>query len=153
VECIEAREPVVEKDSNSFKLWTRPLIGMVKLNVDAAILIGKCWLAVVVRDDRENIVKFWSKAIPPNEPVVAEANAILLAIQIAKEEDFKHIIVEGDAKICFDVLNGNVVESLWSISSLCRDIKFLGQSFTSCLFNWVYREANSVARSLAKFAA
>ena len=71
------------------------------------------------------------QSYPPNEPVVAEANAILWAIQIAKEEDFKHIIVEGDAKICFDVLNGNVVESLWSISSLCRDIKFLGQSFTS----------------------
>ena len=41
--------------------------------------------------------------------------------------------MEGDAKICFDVLNGNVVESLWSVSSLCRDIKFLGQSFSSYL--------------------
>ena len=60
--------------------------------------------------------------------------------------------MEGDAKICFDVLNGNVVESLWSVSSLCRDIKFLGQSFSSCLFNWVFREANFVAHSLAKFA-
>uniref|UniRef100_A0A2N9GBE2 RNase H type-1 domain-containing protein n=2 Tax=Fagus sylvatica TaxID=28930 RepID=A0A2N9GBE2_FAGSY len=124
-ECIEAREPVVDKDPNSVKLWTRPPIGMVKLNVDATIFSDKCWLAVVARDDRGNIVKYWSKAIPPNEPVVAEANAILWAIQIAKEEDFKDIIVEGDAKIYFDVLNGNVGESLWSISSLCRDIKFL----------------------------
>jgi hypothetical protein len=38
---------------------------MVKLNVDAAILSDKCWLAVVARDDRGNIVKYWSKATPP----------------------------------------------------------------------------------------
>ena len=146
-ECTEAREPMVDKDPNSVELWTRPPMGMVKLNVDAAILSDKCWLVVVARDDRGNIMKYWSKAIPLNEPVVAEANAILWAIQIAKEEDFKDIIVEGDAKFCFDVLNSNVVESLWSISSLCKDIKFLGQSFSSCLFSWVFREANSVAHS------
>ena len=152
-ECIEAREPMVDKDPKSVKLWTRPPFGMVKLNVDAAIFSDKCWLAVVARDDRGNIVKYWSKTIPPNEPVVAEANVILWAIQIAKEEDFKDIIVERDAKIYFDVLKGNVRESLWSILSLCRDIKFIGQSFSSCMFNWVFREANSIAHSLAKFAA
>ena len=65
--------------------------------------------------------------------MVAKTNAIMWAIKIAKEEDFKAIIVEGDAKICFDVLNDSVVESLWSFSSLCRDIKFLGQSFSSYL--------------------
>ncbi len=64
-ECIEAREPMVDKDPKSVKLWTRPPIGMVKLNVDAAILSDKCWLAVVARDDRGNIVKYWSKATPP----------------------------------------------------------------------------------------
>jgi hypothetical protein len=48
-----------------------------------------------------------------------------VAIQIDKEEDFNAIIVEGDAKICFDTFNGNVGESLWSISSLYRNIKFL----------------------------
>jgi hypothetical protein len=92
----------VDKDPKSVKLWTRPPIGMVKLNVDAAILSDKCWLAVVARDDRGNIVKYWSKATP-HEPVVAKTNAIMWAIKIAKEEDFKAIIVGGDAKICFDV--------------------------------------------------
>lgn len=105
---------------------------MVKLNVDATILSHKCWLAVVARDDMGNIVKYWSKAISPNAPVVAEANAILWTVQIAKAEEFRAIIVEGDAKICFDVLNGNAMESLWSISSFCSDIKFLSLLFFCC---------------------
>ena len=128
---------------------------MVKLNVDATILSHKCWLAVVARDDMGNIVKYWSKAISPNAPVVAEANAILWTVQIAKAEEFRAIIVEGDAKICFDVLNGNAMESLWSISSFCSDIKFLSLFFFllfACLVG-VFRESNLVAHTLAKFAA
>jgi hypothetical protein len=62
------------------------------------------------------------QSYPPNEPVIAEANVILWPIQIAKGEDFKDIIVEGDAKIYFDVLNGSVAESLWSISSLLDNL-------------------------------
>ena len=65
VGILEAREPVVEKDPNSVKLWTRLPIGTVKMNVDVAILSDKCWLVVFARDDRGNIVKYWSKVIPP----------------------------------------------------------------------------------------
>ena len=52
-----------------------------------------------------------------------------------------------------DALNGDVVDSLWSISSLCSDIKFLCQSFTNCFFKWVNRKANFVVHLLEKFAA
>ena len=35
-------------------------------------------------------------------------------MQLAKVEKFKNITVEGDAELCFDVLNGDLDEMLWS---------------------------------------
>ncbi len=59
--------------------------------------------------------------------------------------------MQSDSKICVDVIldvNGYVN---WGISSLCNDAKTLALDFVSCSFVWVRREANMVARSIAKF--
>ena len=38
------------------------------------------------------------------EPIVAEASAILWALQLALEETHQNVMVEGDSKLCFDAL-------------------------------------------------
>ena len=38
------------------------------------------------------------------EPIVAEASAILWALQLALEENHQNVMVEGDSKLCFDAL-------------------------------------------------
>ena len=62
---------------------------------------------VVARDDKGQILKAWTKEHVLCEPVMAEASAILWALELAASENFDRIIVEGDAKVCFDGLNGD----------------------------------------------
>ena len=60
--------------------------------------------------------------------------------------------MEGDAKICFDALNGNEDCNHWKIDFICSDSKMLSFLFISHCFFWVRREANNVAHVMAKFA-
>ena len=106
----------------------------MKLNVDAACSSDSSWLAVVARDDQGSILKGWTKAFRSCEAVVAEAEAILWAVQIARSENFHSIIIEGDAKICFDAINGDLEKCSWAIASQCNDLVVLSKEFVSCNF-------------------
>jgi ribonuclease HI len=134
-------------------LWTKPPSGTVKLNVDAACSSDSSWLAVVARDDQGSILKGWTKVFCSCEAVVAEAKAILWAVQIAKSENFQSVIIEGDAKVCFDAINGDLEKCNWTIAFQCNDMVVLSKKFESCTFCWIKRDANFVAHSLAKFAS
>jgi hypothetical protein len=56
--------------------------------------------------------------------------------------------VEGDSKICFDVLNEVDDSGSWKIDTFVFYLKL-----HSCYFCWVRREANNVTYTLAKFVA
>ena len=81
---------------------------------------------------------------------MAEAAAILWAIQIAKMESWNAITVESDSKVCVDFLLQDFSASKWSIAILCDDAKALAAEFSFCSFCWIKREANMVAHTLAK---
>ena len=132
--------------------WSRPPSGVVKLNVDAALAKESAMIAVVARDHGGEIVKAWAKEYQTCDPMLVEATAILWAVQLAYAEQFTSIIIEGDAKVCFDAVNGKAEDCNWSIPFICNDISVLSQSFDGICFCWVNREANSVADSLAKFS-
>lgn len=38
------------------------------------------------------------------EPIVAEASAILWALQLALEEEHQNVMIEGDSKLCIAML-------------------------------------------------
>ena len=73
--------------------WTKPPPGTMKLNVDASCSNDSSWLVVVARDDKGYIFKGWTKAFRSYDAVVAEAEAILWSIQIAKLENFWSILI------------------------------------------------------------
>ena len=106
----------------------------MNLNVDAACSSDSSWLAVVARDDQGSILKGWTKVFHSCEAVVAEAESILWAVQIAKSENFQSIIIEGDAKVCFDAINGDLEKCSWAIASQCNDLVVLSKEFVSCNF-------------------
>ena len=99
------------------------------------------------------LLKSWAKEHILCDPLQAETTAQLWGAQLALEDDFKHIIIEGDLKTCIDALNGDLSAINWSISGLVCNITELCKSFSSCSFFRVRREANGVAHSLEKSAS
>jgi ribonuclease HI len=131
--------------------WRPPPRGIIKLNVDVAILQDAAKMAVVARFDSGHIFKAWAKLIHTTEPLVAEASTILWALQLAKVEKLCGIMVESDSKLCVDAISMGMAICDWKISTLCYDAIGLAAEFFSCNFFWVKREANMAAHSLAKF--
>ena len=132
--------------------WEPPPPGWIKLNVDAAVAESFSALAVVARDDKGIVSKAWSKTHHSSLPIVAEANAILWAAQLAIQERWSHIIIEGDAKRCFNPLSSEDVIPDWSIDNLVCSILNLKVDFVHCCFRWVKRESNSAAHVTAKLS-
>ena len=63
-----------------------------------------------------------------------------------------NIVIEGDAKVCFDAIADNS-PAPWAISTLITNIIEPSRSFMSCCFCWIRRGANDTAHTLAKFAS
>jgi hypothetical protein len=124
---------------------------VVKLNVDVAIKASAATIAVVARNSTRSIIHFWSKNLLTDDPYIVESTTILWAPEIAQTEEFLHIIVKGDAKICLDAITEELSSCPWRIRPLISNIKYLALNFVSCHFCWVGRCANELALSLAKF--
>ena len=129
--------PEAHMSAHSNVRWSPPSIGTIKLNVNATIFLSNTALAVVVRNEHGAMLKVWAKIMPKFSPLVAEIEAILWALQLAKGELWSNIFVESDSKNNIDTILDNMDCSLWTISALVFDICFLAKSFVLCLFCWV----------------
>ena len=130
--------------------WSAPAPGIIKINTDAVVRFGHSSIAVVARDASGLVCKAWAKSVDSNDPVIAEALAINLALQLALLERYPNVLVESDSKVCIESIIGNSTDSLWKLDALCSDVNNLALNFMSCYFSWVKREANLTTYELAK---
>ena len=115
-------------------LWCPPLNGILQLNVDAAMSQSAATIFVIARNEAGIILKAWDKPSNSIYPFVAEAAAILWAIQVAKMENWGNICVVNDSKMCVDfLLQANFVSS-WNIEVLYGDVKSLAAEFNFVVF-------------------
>ncbi|XP_050266452.1 uncharacterized protein LOC126710119 [Quercus robur] len=142
----------IETPPPSLLSWTPPPFNCIKINVDAAHSDLKASIAAVARNHDGVVIKVWAKSIPLFSPIQAEATAILWAAQLAISETWTNIIIEGDAKLCFDALSSTPSSANWSIMNIIDNIKSLTPSFVSCTFLWVRRLCNIPAHTAAKLA-
>ena len=82
----------------------------------------------------------------------AEVAAVYWAIQLAHSEKWQHIIIEGDAKSCFDPLTTSELQPDRSIATILSNILDLHKFFLKCNFSWVRRCCNTAAHEAAKYA-
>ena len=72
-----------------------------------------------------------AKHLDGGDPLKAETHVVLWALELALMEDFHHIVIEGDAKLCFDAIGDKSVTP-WSIGSLIDNIGERSKLFFSC---------------------
>ena len=109
-------------------------------------------LAVVARIKNGEVLKVWAKMHESCSPLQAEVAAVLWAIQLALSENWQHIIIEGDAKSCFNPLTISELQPDWSIATIISNILGLCNFFLNCNFRWVRRCCNTAAHEAAKYA-
>lgn len=132
--------------------WEAPPLGWIKLNVDAALSESSFALAVVARNSSGSVIKVWTKLHIRCPPLVAEASAILWAVQLAHQENWNHIIIEGDAKNGIDPLALENAIPDWSIVNIISSILNFKTSFLGCLFRWVKKNSDVAAHAAAKLS-
>ena len=136
----------VDRVSNNVLICQKaPPPDYVKLNTDVVVKPNSTSVAVVARDANGSVLKAWARYVDMNDPVIAEAFAMKLALELAKEESFINIIVESDSKIYINFLEVNSAACCWKIDPLASDVNSLATCFLFCCFSWIKREANTVA--------
>lgn len=85
-------------------------------------------------------------------PVVAEAYAARLALQLAKSHGWTHIHVEGDCLEIIQALNDRNGERLQVFGSVIDACFELLQSFAAFKFSFIRRVGNCLAPALAYFS-
>uniref|UniRef100_A0A2N9EDK3 Reverse transcriptase zinc-binding domain-containing protein n=1 Tax=Fagus sylvatica TaxID=28930 RepID=A0A2N9EDK3_FAGSY len=125
-------------------VWEAPPIGVIKINVDAAIYLDKSFMAAVARDYKGELIKAWAKTTVYKDPTIAEADAICWALELAKTEKFEKISIESDAKVCVDALLSPTDDCPWKIRTFTSLALELAVYFSVCSFYWVKRDANHI---------
>ncbi|MBA0743134.1 hypothetical protein Gogos_005852, partial [Gossypium gossypioides] len=80
---------------------------------------------------------------------MVEETALLHGIQFALEMGFMEIIIESDSKIVIKNII-SLEEDYTEIRSITWDVKALARNFSSCRFEFIAREGNTVAHALGK---
>uniref|UniRef100_A0A2N9JAY5 RNase H type-1 domain-containing protein n=1 Tax=Fagus sylvatica TaxID=28930 RepID=A0A2N9JAY5_FAGSY len=106
------------------------------LNLALTLFGGIATLAVIARDDSGSILQCWTKRCYTIDPCFAEAAALLCALELARDNHFLKIMVEGDAKICIEAISASSNTIPWKIFSIVANIKFLALAFSACSFCW-----------------
>lgn len=137
-----------KKFSACFVKWVLPPWPFIKLNTDGCAK-GQASLAAgggIFRDSSSNILLAFSTYFGPMSSLEAEGWALLQGLRLAQDHKFSNLQVETDSRILFLSLTGQTLIP-WRLRSLFRLIwNFLPLIHS---FAHIYREANTVADSLA----
>nr|POE46277.1 putative ribonuclease h protein [Quercus suber] len=109
----------------SSKNWSPPPSDCIKLNVDAATKSSSSTVAVVARNHLGKVLSIWAKKHHSSSPVIAEAESLYWAMNLAVKEGWKSVIFEGDAKNCFDPLINLDLSPEWLTHNIICNIHSL----------------------------
>lgn len=123
--------------------------GTMRCNTDAAWKDDKAGCGWVFSNPMGEVIQLGSKAAKfVRSPLMAEAVAVLFAVQKALELGLTNLLIASDSAILIKAINSELRPM--ELHGILYDILELSLNFSSISFNFVPREANRVADSLAK---
>ncbi|GAU36566.1 hypothetical protein TSUD_277720 [Trifolium subterraneum] len=134
--------------------WEKPALDWVKCNVDAAFVSGsgRTSVGLCFRDNSGHFMAGmtqWQQTVISS--VEGEAWALLLAMEEARHRGLDRVQFESDSKVLIEAIHmqrrGNS-----EFLSIVHDILSLMSSFINFEVNFVRRQANLVAHTLARAA-
>ncbi|XP_070667372.1 uncharacterized protein [Malus domestica] len=151
-DCTSITKPNQEMQSSS-KQWQKPSFGTIKINTDAAwckhtMRSGMGWLgrdfAGVLQAAGGSGVGYCHSA------AAAKASTIREALKMCIDHEFQQMVIEFDAKAIILMLRKEVAPD-FSIECILGDIEVMARRLKVVAFNYVPRECNRSAHSVAKF--
>lgn len=134
------------------KGWEPPERGWRKCNVDAALFWkeNKVGYGLVLRDDQARFVATKGGSLPCIlDPGTAEMYACKEALSWVRTKGFSNVIIESDCAQAINILQGKVMDSTYK-GRISMECMALSTIIPGVRFNWVRRDDNSCAHTLAR---
>ncbi|KAJ1400517.1 Ribonuclease H-like superfamily [Sesbania bispinosa] len=133
--------------------WHAPPLGWYKLNCDAAKSTNGHWgIGIVARDSDGVVIAAATRSLDTfDDPTLAEAMGLRLAMQFAVDLCLEDVIFESDNKIVMDQLERSNFQNYYH-GLISQDCFHLRSRFRNCYFYHTRRSGNFVAHNLALFA-
>ncbi|KAM1792323.1 hypothetical protein ACFX12_036188 [Malus domestica] len=133
--------------------WKKPGFGTIKVNTDAAwrketLCVGVGWVA----RDFAGLLQAagGSRGLLCHSAAAAEALAIRAALDFCVRHGFNSIAIESDAKAIIQMIRNETTPD-FSLECTLGDIETLARGLESVTFDFVSRESNRAAHSVAKY--
>ncbi|KAK4716362.1 hypothetical protein R3W88_014700 [Solanum pinnatisectum] len=132
-------------------MWRRPSKDWVKLNTDGSALDnpGKLGAGGIIRDHRGEIILAFSTPMGEGTNNQAEIGAAIFGMTWLLQLGYKNVHLEVDSQLLVDWIIAKT-KPPWSVNTQVQQMKALIGQTSNFRCKHTYREANSVADSLAK---
>ena len=132
--------------------WRPPAFGLWKLNFDGASRgnHGPSSFGACIRDPSSQVVAIIVSPLTIDTNNIAEAQALLAGLILAKQGCFHRLHIEGDSSVIIDACIHRCIFS-WKLKYVLNQIWRLLDECLDISISNIFREGNKVANSFIKF--
>ena len=105
---------------------------------------------VVARNREGRVLAGKSQWLEMDEAEIAEAMAIKQGVKLEVEQRYQKVIIESDAKVVVERINGREKNRYWRTAIIEEDIKELLRNVKEVKVNFVTRNSNTEAHKIAQ---
>ncbi|BAT87000.1 hypothetical protein VIGAN_05033700 [Vigna angularis var. angularis] len=132
--------------------WKKPSIGWTKLNFDGSCksLTGKASIGGLVRNHNAEFLLGYAESIGEANSTVAELTALRRGLELARENGWNDLWLEGDAKTLLEIIEKGKKARCMEVERHISDIKSILPDFNKMMVSHIYREGNGAAHKFAQ---
>ncbi|KAL3638197.1 hypothetical protein CASFOL_017568 [Castilleja foliolosa] len=134
------------------KPWMPPPESYFKVNTDSAFAQRKAMAGAVIKNHRGSILFAATKSDSCDDPIQAEALAILLGCTILDKLKIARAIIESDCNNAISDITMPAIAYSWKAQPIYDQIRKLWNCWPSWIFKFSPRSANGSPHALAKWA-